>query len=302
MSYPRSIHPGSTYLITRRTILRHTLLRPDADMNQLITYSLIVAARRHHIQVHALCALSTHTHLVVTDPKGRLPLFLALFHRLIALGTKILRTWDGPVWDHESSSVVALLTPDAIVEKIAYTLANPVAAALVHHAHEWPGAKTHVEDMGRKRLRAKRPDVYFDPTNPEWVSEADLLVSLPPSITRDDAEAFRAKVAAELAKQEAEARKAIPRSAVLGAKRAKTISPHARVTSFEPIRKRNPTFAVGRGNAQAWYAAGRAVRAFRSAYRNALNQWRAGIRDVIFPAGTYWMHAFHRANVALNTV
>ncbi len=301
MSYPRSIHPGATYLITRRTILRHTLLRPDAEMSQLITYSLIVSARRHHIQVHALCALSTHIHLVVTDPKGRLPLFLALFHRLVALGTKILRSWDGPVWDHEASSVVELLTPEAIIEKIAYTLANPVAAALVRHAHEWPGAKTHVEDLGKQYLHAERPHVYFDQTNPEWVSEANLRISLPPAIAENEADAFRAKVTEELAKQESAARESISGSAVLGAERAKMVSPSYRATSSEPMRKRNPTFAVGSGNAKGWFEAARAVRAFRSAYRNALNQWLAGIRDVLFPAGTYWMHVFHRANVAVNT-
>jgi hypothetical protein len=83
------------------------------------------------------CRRRTHLHLVVTDEQGVLP----SFHRIVALGTKVLRAWEGPVWDHEPTSVVRLTTREAVVQKIAYTLANPVAAGLIRHASEWPGAK-----------------------------------------------------------------------------------------------------------------------------------------------------------------
>src|SRR4029078_9093840 len=109
MSQPRKIVPGATYLITRRTLRRHLLFRPDAAITQLVVYILAVSARRYGMQVHALCAMSTHLHLVVTDVEGVLPRFLQFFHRLVALGTKVLRKWEGPVWDHEATSVVGLL-------------------------------------------------------------------------------------------------------------------------------------------------------------------------------------------------
>ena len=63
----------ATYLITRRTILRHMLLRPDRLMNQILVYLLAVMANRHGLQVHALCTMSDHLHLVVTDERGTLP-------------------------------------------------------------------------------------------------------------------------------------------------------------------------------------------------------------------------------------
>lgn len=28
-------------------------------------------------------------------------------------------------------------------------------------------------------------------------------------------------------------------------------------------------------------------------YRTALRAWKAGLRDAVFPAGTYWMRAGH---------
>ena len=296
MSQPRPIHAGATYLITRRTERRHCLLRPDAAMTRFILYALIVSALRHGIQVHALCAMSTHLHYVISDPKGMLPRFLEMFHRLVAIGIKILRGWDGSPWDRAQTSVVELCTRQAIVEEIAYTLANPVEAGLVRYAHEWPGAKTTVDDIGPGILHATRPNVYFSTKNPEWVLDAALPVSLPPSIPETDAQTFRDDITTELAKLETAAHARIPARKVLGAKRATKVSPETRITTDEPIRQRNPTFAVGRGNDEAASNADQALRTFRESYRKAFEAWRAGDRTVLFPSGTYAMRVIHGAN------
>ncbi|MCC6558212.1 MAG: transposase, partial [Polyangiaceae bacterium] len=171
MSQPREILPGATYLVTRRTLRRYLLFRPDAAITRFLIYALAVSTRRFGLQVHAFCAMSTHLHLVVTDVEGMLPRFLQFFHRIVALGTKVLRKWEGPVWDHEATSVVRLLTRAAVIEKIAYVLANPVAAGLVRHAREWPGAKVDAREIGHGALRANRPSAYLDPSNPQWPEE-----------------------------------------------------------------------------------------------------------------------------------
>lgn len=299
MSQPRQIVPGATYLLTRRALRRHMLFRPDAAITQLVLYTLTVSARRYGLHVHALCLMSTHLHLVVTDVDGLLPRFLQFFHRVVALGTKVLRKWEGPVWDHEPTSVVRLLTPDAVVEKIAYVLANPVAAGLVEQAYEWPGAKVLVDELGGGVLRVTRPEVYFNRTNPQWPEEAMLELTLPPGMAQDAADGFRRKVGAELERQQGQARAEAQQKSfrVLGAERAKTVSPYDRATSFEPLRDRNPTFAVGRGQAEAWQRAASGVRAFRAAYHEALARWRTGVRSVMFPAGTWCMRVLHAACV-----
>jgi REP element-mobilizing transposase RayT len=241
MSQPREIAPGATYLITRRVVRRHLLFRPDAAINQFLIYALAVSARRYGIEVHALCAMSTHLHIVVTDVQGVLPRFLQFFHRIVALGTKVLRKWEGPVWDHEATSVVRLLTHAAVVEKMAYVLANPVAARLVRHAREWPGAKTDVGEIGRGMLHAARPSAYLDPENPQWSEEATLPLTLPPAIEKESAEAFRRELAAEVERQEAQAHAEAERQGLrfMGAERASKISPYERATSFEILRDRN---------------------------------------------------------------
>jgi len=297
MSQPRQIVPGATYLITRRVVRRHLLFRPDAAITQLLIYALAVSSRRYGIGVHALCAMSNHLHLVVTDVHGVLPRFLQFFHRIVALGTKALRHWEGPVWDHEATSAVRLLTPAAVVETIAYVLANPVTAGLVRHARQWPGATVDVAEIGRGALHATRPAVYFDPENPRWPSEATLPLVLPPAIEQSGAEGFHRALSAELERQESHARADLERQGrhFLGAERARRVSPHDRATSPEPVCARNPAFAVGREQGSARRTAVLGVRAFRAAYRAALERWRAGVRSALFPVGTWWMCTFHRA-------
>ncbi|WP_437839139.1 transposase [Sorangium sp. So ce1153] len=299
MSQPRAIVPGATYLLTRRVLRRHFLLRPDSAITRLVIYTLAVSARRHGILVHALCVMSTHLHLVVTDTQGQLPRFLQQFHRLVALGTKVLRAWEGPMWSPGAASVVHLATRDALVEKIAYTLANPVTAGLVQHAHEWPGAKTRADDLGSGELHAKRPDAYFDPKNPQWPEEAALPITLPPSVPDIDADNFRRQITDKLEQYEQQARATaqMNRFDFLGAARACEVSPYERATSIEPLREFNPTFAVGRGHTEERKAAIAVRHAFRIAYRQSLQQWRDGARSAVFPAGTWWMHVFHGAAV-----
>lgn len=295
MTQPRQIIKGATYFLTRRVVHRTFLLRPDETMTNLILYSLAVSARRYEIEVHAFCAMSTHLHLVVTDPKGVLPNFLRTFHYLVAMGTKLLRRWKGAVWDNARTSVVRLLTREAIVEKIAYTLANPVAARAVSQAHQWPGAKNLVNDIGNKKfLFAKRPLIYFNAKSAKWPASEQLQVFVPPMI--EDAIQFREDIARNISNEEKKAH-STKKKHRHKKHRAKIISPLNRSTTRESRYLCNPTFAVGQAHPETFNAAYQAMRSFRQSYRNALAQWRAGNREVEFPVGTWWMREFHKAKM-----
>jgi hypothetical protein len=243
--------------------------------------------------------MSTHIHLVVTDVRGVLPSFLHAFHRTVALCTKVLRGWNDVVWDKQPTSAVRLETPAAVVEKIAYVLANPVSAGLVRRAHEWPGAKVLTAEIGRGTLRARRPDVYLDPENPMWPEDAALPIALPPCVAPEQEEAFREQVAAELSRLEAAAHTYMQEQGrrFLGAEQSSTVFPEARATSVEPVFDRQPRFAAGRGQGDAFRCAAAALRAFRASYRSALERWHIGVRSAVFPAGTWWMRIFHGACV-----
>src|SRR5690606_14798724 len=73
-----------------------------------------------------------------------------------------------------------LCTPQAIVEKIAYVMANPVAAGLVRRAALWPGVTTLPEQLGKASWTAQRPDFYFNAENPVWPAQATLQLAPPP--------------------------------------------------------------------------------------------------------------------------
>lgn len=302
MTQPRFVLPGDTVMITRRTLRRHHLFRPDASIRQLYLYALTVCAKQFGILVHAVTLMSTHEHLIVTDTKGRFPLFLRELHRLVSLGTKVLRKWEGPTWDHEQTSVVRLLTEQAIIEKLAYVMANPVQAGLVRHARDWPGITVLPHELGRRSWKLNRPDVYFRADNPQWPETVELSLTLPPALAKlYRAEDVRHAAAAELERQERLAHKEIRRrkSRFLGADRIRRLSPYRRATSFELLRDRNPTFAVGRGQRKVFFQAVAELRAFRRAYRDALEHWRAGLRSVVFPQGTWCMCQLH--GVAVET-
>ena len=287
-----------TVMVTRRTLRRTHLLRPDPTFNNLFLYCLAVTAQRYGIRMHAAVVMSTHEHLVLTDTRGQLPRFLQELHRLLALGIKVMRKWEGAVWDHEKPSVVELRTPQAVMEKIAYVIANPVAAGLVRQSHQWPGVTTPPDRLGRLAWRATRPDVYFDDDNPAWPDVATVTLSMPDIAVRDSA--LREMVIAEVQRLEADAHAALKAKGwrVLGRDRLAALSPYDRATSWEPLRGRNPHFAVGRGQREAFFETVFLLRQFRKAHRVALELWRRGIRDVVFPVGTWLMSWSHHAQVA----
>lgn len=299
MTQPRCIEPGMTVMVTRRTLRRTQLLRPDAAVRQLYVYCLATTAARHGIRVHAVTIMSTHEHLIVTDTKGRLPLFLQELHRLVALGIKVLRKWEGAIWDHERPSVVRLRTPQAVLEKLAYVMGNPVAAGLVRYAKDWPGLRTLPRDLGRVRLTARRPSCYFDAHNATWPTEAVLSLALP-DLDGMSGDRVRQTVEALLRELEHRARHDVQANGwnVLGSDRCAKASPFRRARGWEPLRGRNPSFAVGRGQREAFFEAVAAARAFRIAYRQALERWRSGWREAVFPRGTWLMSRAHGALVA----
>jgi hypothetical protein len=261
-------------------------------------YVLAVCAARYGIVVHAVVVMSTHEHLVISDPLGKLSPFLHQLHRLVALAVKIHRKWEGPVWEPEKSSVVELLTPQAVVEKLAYVMANPVAAGLVMHADDWPGVTTLPQQLGSAQFTAKRPEVYFDADNPKWPAEATLQLQMPHVGLGEDE--TRTRVAVELQSLEEAAYAEVKTKGwrFLGAQRIALLSPYNQATSWEPLRDRNPTFAVGRGQRTAFFHAVKVVRTFRKLYREAFSEWRQGVRDVVFPAGTWLMRVLHDVRVA----
>lgn len=297
---PRLVRPGMLVMVTRRTVQRTHLMRPDPAMNNLFLYLLAVTSAKYGVRILAAGLLSTHEHIIaeVVD-EGQLGAFLRDLHRLVALCTKGLRKWEGAVWDHEQTSVVHLRTPEAVIDKLAYVMANPVAAGLVPRARLWPGVGALPRDLGERVFVATRPAVYVDQQSDRWPAQASLPLVVPKQLGLT-VEELRTAVAARLQELEDRARQELRRRGrkFLGALKVMRLSPYGRADSFEPARKRNPTFAVGPGNGEAYRRAVAELRAFRAAYRDAWLRFRSGDRSVVFPAGTLMMRVVFGVRVA----
>jgi hypothetical protein len=151
-------------------------------------------------------------------------------------------------------SAVALATPDDVVAKAAHTLANPVAAGLVRHGKDWPGVWL-APSLDGKPIVARRPDAF----------------------DREEEEAA--------AKLEEEKR------TFASAENALAAATSERPTSVAPRRKLNPRIAAR--DTATRIAALFELKAFRKAHREALEKFRKGARDTVFPAGTYLMRVLH---------
>ncbi len=295
MTAPRQILPGTTYLVTRRCSERRFFLRPSESTNAIFGYVLAVAASRYGIRVHAYCVLSNHFHLVVTDPDARLPEFHRYLDGLVARATNsLLGRWES-FWDPDSYSAVRLETDAAVFEKIVYVLVNPVAANLVRRGCEWPGLWSHPDLIDGASSLFDRPDGFFRERGP-LPATAALQLEPPPGFVGDAG--FRERLLRAVREEEdriASERSAAGRS-FAGPTRVRAQSPLARPPSTELRRNESPRVA-SRDKWKRIEALARLAE-FVGAYRDALARWRTGVRDVVFPAGTWHMRVHHAVRCA----
>ena len=232
--------------------------------------------------------MSNHWHGVVSDPEGRLPEFLEYFHRMVAkVQNASLGRWEN-FWSSDKTSAVLLVSDQDVLDKIAYTIANPTAAGLVRSPLEWPGVTCR---RFGERHTIEMPDTFFDDEGdlPDEVvlefvrpgilaglSETELNVAL------QDAVAARVR----RARKDLELRglRFLGRNAVLQ-------QPSSEVPK-RPAARRNPNPRIASKSTSARVSAIRRMLAFVKEYREAWLSWRAGNRAVVFPAGTYALRIY----------
>lgn len=288
MTTPRQIIPGTTYMVTRRCSERRFFLRPSAVVNQIFLYCLAYAAEETGVILHAWACLSNHWHAVLTDPDGGLPEFMAHVNRLIGKCMNVELSRFESLWSNEHYSAVRLETEETIVEKTLYVLGNPVQSGLVETWSHWPGAISGPRACVQAPVMVQRPSLYFrdDGLMPEGVR---LEAAVPPGFEDHTPHQFASKVAKLLEAQESEelekladeGRELVGREGVLAQ------DPYDCPMSFDPRFGINPRVAC----VNKWgriEALGR-LKDFLESYRDAWLAFKSGVRDVVFPAGTYWM-------------
>ena len=294
MCPPRQVVAARTYLLTRRCTQRSFFLRPDEHTNQIMLFCLAVLAERYGIIVHAYYVASNHHHLVVTDVRGDYPLFLRDLHSLTARAMNAHRGRRENLWTStEQTSVVHLADADAVMSRLVYTLTNPVKDRLVARVSDWPGVCSYNAMLHDKTLRIERPKQFFRDDG-ELPDVAELRFEKPEQFAALTQDEWVAKV--REAVQEVEHKHKREGRAIVGRKEVLAQSPEGRPATA-PRRKPGRRVACGNESARVKWLQRNAY--FQKQYRAALEAYRSGDRDVVFPFGTYQL--VHDTHVTCHT-
>lgn len=136
---PRRLAPNTVWFVTARCARAQFRLRPDPDRVEAFGLALGRALEVHpSVRLFAAVQMSNHLHLVVEDGEGVLDRFMCQFLGPLARVVNDLDETSGQVYERRYSAI-EILDDTALLDRIAYTIANPVAAGLVARVEAWPG-------------------------------------------------------------------------------------------------------------------------------------------------------------------
>jgi REP element-mobilizing transposase RayT len=259
------------------------LLKPTALTSNIFLYCLAVAAQKTGVLIHAVCTLSNHYHAIVSDPDTNIAEFYGWLHKYVSKSVNASLGRFENLWSSEKTSVIALQECSDVLDKILYTLCNPVQAHLVAHGDLWPGVWLFKRSHSRS---IERPDVYFreDGDMPERV---ELTIKPPPQFGDLSIEEYEQRVTSELEEKEREIRQEMDSKGqsfmgVQGVMYQQHLS-----TPLSPEKRFGTNPRIAANNKWLRIEAIQRHKEFLFTYRQAFRLWKEGNREVVFPAGTY---------------
>ncbi len=315
MSKPRNLYPSTTVFVSVRCVHKSFRLVPTPVVRDVIDFCFGVVSTRYRneygMEFYEYEFLSTHYHLVANNASGRITDFLQDLNALIARELNAVRGTSGAFFDRQPG-IQTVLGDDKVFQHCVYTLANAVAAGLVHRTAHWKGSnslrfeysKDYVvarpsvglwskKRQHRKRRSSQRSGRAAFAGRSTLPNTAVIRLDRPP-IMHDlsDAE-LRARIREALAVEEALVATKRAGKPVLGMKAALKIHWSTVPKKGEELFGLNPTLSTETDDQRI---AMKVVRVeFLVAYQVALDRWNAGERDVVFPAGTVRMRLRHKA-------
>lgn len=286
MTLPSPVIPASNVLNTRRTHRGVFRLSPNPVIRQIVEYALGYAANKHNITLYALCTLSNHLHIAFFDRDGNHPEFRRDLHSLIARAVNRHHGESEAVWAPDHPSPVLLYDAEALLDLIAYTIANPCLHHLVDRPRDWPGAMSRIDDLAGPSRVVKRPEEFFDPSGlmPEQV---ELRFEKPAAVAQKTDVEYRREIARRVeakckaAREERErcGRRVLGRMAILG--QAHT----GRPKSQPEVGTLNPIVACSVKSLRVAFLLW--LRRFREEHRSARIAFESAKWGTEFPFGTY---------------
>ena len=128
--------PGTWHHVMNRGIARRTLFETERDIRYFMS-RVARAVRAGQIEVHAYCMLTTHFHMLVRSPSGRLAAAMQRIQNEYVRWFNRSRRRDGTLYrGRYCSRPVRTLAYRRLL--VRYIDANPVGAGLVRDAREYP--------------------------------------------------------------------------------------------------------------------------------------------------------------------
>ena len=287
---------GALVEVTCRALQSRLLFRPSPVLNQIIIGTLARAKQRHDkVRVCFFVGLSNHMHILlwVEDAQG-LAKFMGYFQSKLAREVGRLTGWKEKIFGRRYHAIVVSDEEKAQIERLRYCLAHGAKEDLVDRPRDWPGVHCVRALLEGETLEG----LWFDRTQ-EYLARRrgekfDLLQYATREVLELDplpcwehltAEQRRLRVAVlvEDIESEVAARRKRTGAKPLGV---------AAILAQNPLQRPKKT---KKSPAPAFHAASKAIRLelrdayawFVAAYRAAAEKLRAGVRDVVFPRGSF---------------
>jgi REP element-mobilizing transposase RayT len=291
----RFIPEGSLVEVTCRTIHGRFLLTPRPLVRRRTIGVLGRAQRLYPVRVHAFAFLSNHYHLLLTvESAERLARFMNYLNSNLAREIGRIAHWRERFWSGRYHAIVVSEEEAAQASRLRYVLSHGCKEGLVAAPTDWPGAHSAqaltsgtrmsgewVDRTRAWRTRGRAPAVE----SAEFVEKEELaLVPLPcwQNLPPHD---YRERIEEVLSEIQSTSSRRLRDSGIepLGAKWIVRQDPHQ-----GPSRgPRRPTPLVHAATGGVRESFRMAYGLFTAAYRRAASQLRAGVRDAIFPAGSF---------------
>ena len=137
---PRYIPPGWSVEVTTNTVGNFFLLPTTRHFASVFAGVLARAQEKHPVRVHAVVAVSSHYHLIVTpDDAEQLADFMEFLNGNLAREAGRQIDWHGHFWRERYHAIPISPETEALEDRMRYVLSNSVKEHLVARAAEWEG-------------------------------------------------------------------------------------------------------------------------------------------------------------------
>ncbi|MCP3998803.1 MAG: hypothetical protein GY722_27585, partial [bacterium] len=293
---PRAFtQPWRLVEVTSVTIQNRYLLRPSAELNDLVIGVVGRAQRKYEMPILCITVLSSHFHiLLLAQDANHMASFMDFVNTNISKEVGTLHDWPGTMFPDRYHHIEVSDDPDDQIARLKYCLSNGVKEFLVDHVADWPGVQSAEALVSGKPLighwynrsreyAARQLQKEKDIDEEDFATEERIVFSPLPCWEHLPEHEWRQRVAGLIAEIEEEGARA-------RALEGKTSQGVKRILMTQPQHRpkktgRSPKPRFHAKNPEVWKQMWEAWREIVTAFWEASERLLAGERDVEFPEG-----------------